>query len=106
MTREEIEELTIAIITRLHERYENKTMDDADYIPLIKSVISGAIDFAEKSELSKEQQKRIKEETLNYARGIYIEGWLKSGDEAQDREQATQEGLDWYNYIYKNEKYP
>lgn len=106
MTRKEIEELTISIITRLHERYDKETMDDADYIPLIKSVILGAIDFAEESELSKDQQKRIKEETLNYARGIYIEGWVKSGNKAQDIEQATQEGLDWYDYIYKNEKYP
>lgn len=107
MIKKEIEGLTISIITRLHERYDKENMDDADYIPLIKSVIIGAVDFAEDFEISKVQQKKIKENIYSYARGIYLEGWLNNVEEDdEDRDVARKEGMDWYDYIYKNEKYP
>ncbi len=106
MIKKEIEELTISIITRLHERYDKLNMDDADYIPLIKSVIIGAVDFAEELELSKVQQKKIKENIYSYARGLYLEGWLNNIEEDEDRDVVRKEGMDLYDYIYKNEKYP
>lgn len=106
MVKKEIEELTISIITRLHERYDKLNMDDADYIPLVKSVIIGAVDFAEDLELSKAQQKNIKENIYSYARGLYLAGWLNNIEEDEDIDVVRKEGMDCYDYIYKNEKYP
>ncbi len=106
MNKREIEDLTISIITRLHERYDKKGIDDVEYIPLLKSVINGALDFAEEAELSDNQQTKIKETLFDYARDLYLNGWLMNGEPDEDKEQAAEEGMNWFGYIYENEKYP
>jgi hypothetical protein len=39
-------------------------------------------------------------------REVYLEVWLRNGEEDEDKDVAKQEGIDWFDFVYVNEKYP
>ena len=106
MKRSEIEEVSISIITRVHERYEKIRMDDAEYIPIIKAIIQGAIESGEENELSELQINKINSTLVTYAKGLYIQGCLIHSDEDSNNDNYIVESGEWFKYIYEHGKYP
>ena len=101
----ELEQVVISIIDGLHERSEADHMDDAEYIPMIKTVIESVLRGFEKADV-KVAHEQIREKLYLYARSQYLEVWLRNGEEDEDKDVAKQEGIDWFDFVYVNEKYP
>ncbi len=79
-------------------------MDDAEYIPVIKTVIEGVSKGMIGS--TPTEQETIKRKLYEYSRGLYLEVWLSDGEEGEDIEKAKADGEATFDYIYKNEKHP
>ncbi|MCD5380523.1 hypothetical protein LR004_01220 [Candidatus Gracilibacteria bacterium] len=100
----EIEKILISIISNIHKKNEILKMDDLEYIPLLKTIILGV----EKgiSDGSNKEVEIMKKKLFLYSRELYLKDWLNNGEEGEDIEQARQEGIEWFDYIYTNEEYP
>jgi len=100
--RIEIENILIAVLDNLHKKNKEMNMDDLEYIPILKTIILGVV-----SGLSDDNEREvIKKKLYNYSRELYLKTWLSNGEEGEDVEQARQEGIEWFDYIYANEEYP
>ena len=95
-----------AILDRLHEQNQIYAMDDAEYIPVIKTIIKGIQDYAIKLNLQKEQISKIKSKLKCYARELYLKMWLEHGEEGENVVAAKAEGKENFDYIYKYEEHP
>jgi len=100
----EIENVLIAVMDSLHEKNEIVQMDDLEYIPLVKTIILGVMKGM--SYDNEKEVERINKKLYTYSRGLYLKIWLSNGEEGEDIEQAKQEGIKWFDYIYTNEEYP
>lgn len=106
MKRQEIVEVATSIITRLHERFDVKGIDDVDFIPMIKSVIKGSTDSAEEYELPESEINKLSNDLFVYAKGLYIHGCLINNECDPDDHEFIAESEEWFEYIYEHEKYP
>jgi nucleoid-associated protein YejK len=105
MTKDDIEEVAVCMITKMHERYDTHGIDDAVYIPLLKMAIEGATDCADDNEFPDEIMDRIEQRLYDYAKSLYMVGHeLRLGgfSSADDESQASA----WFDYIYEHEEYP
>ena len=91
-----------AAILQLHRRYQQESLDDADYIPTLKSVIQGISQVADNAV----GQQQIKQELLKYAREQYVQWSLENDDDQENPQQVMEESLYWFDYIYEHEQYP
>ncbi len=88
-----------AVILRLHHRNENECEDDAQYIPMLKTVINGVVSTMA-DPLS---QRQVQQALYEYARELYMQAWVASGDE---EDPAIDEGLETFDSIYEQEMMP
>ena len=97
------------IIKKLHDYYEEITMEDAEYIPLIKRVIKAINNYISLYDISKFDNKTLKETLLVYARDLYVEVCqinAKENGEDISSKQVKEESEEIFNYIYEHEEYP
>ena len=106
MKRKEIDEVATSIITRLHERFDVKGIDDLDFIPMIKSAIQGAIDSAEENDLSESEINRLTNDLVIYAKSLYIHSCLVNNEVDSGDHEFIAESEEWFEHIYEHEKYP
>ena len=91
-----------AALLELHKRNEEESEDDTWYIPTLKTVIRGIASSAP-DPVGRHQ---VRQALINYARELYLSFWLESeGTDITDN-QACEEGLYWFDYIYAQEAYP
>ena len=88
-----------AIIFQLHHRNEKECEDDVQYIPILKTVINGAVSTIT-DPLS---QRQVQQALYDYARELYMQAWAANGDED---DPAIDEGLETFDYIYEHEMWP
>ncbi|USE36579.1 hypothetical protein [Endozoicomonas sp. SCSIO W0465] len=88
-----------AVILGLHHRNENECEDDAQYIPMLKTVINGVVSTMA-DPLS---QRQVQQALYEYARELYMQAWIASGDED---DPAIDEGLETFDSIYEQEMMP
>ncbi len=91
-----------AALLQLHQRHQQTSQDDTQYISALKSVIQGISHVAEDAV----SQQQVKQELLKYARDGYVQWTLESHNDNEDPQQMMEEGLYWFDYIYEHEKYP
>ena len=91
-----------AAILQLYRRYQKESLDDADYIPALKSVIQGISQVADDAV----GQQQVSQKLLKYAREQYVQWSLENCDNEEDPQQVIEEGLYWFDYIYEHEQYP
>jgi hypothetical protein len=98
----------ITILDRLHEQNQIETMDDAEYIPLIKIIIKGIQDYAIKLNLPKKQISEIEIKLKDYSRKLYLKIWLEQCKEIDGviSAEAESEGAGTFDYIYEYEEHP
>jgi hypothetical protein len=95
-----------SIVRKMHERNEKYSQDDEEYIPALKIVITGIIEVASKHNIEDGVICEIAESIKDYGRQLYLEVWLANGEEGENVEQATEDGIVYFNYIYEHEKHP
>ena len=97
------------IIKNLHDYYEEITMDDAEYIPLIKRVIKAINNHIVLYDISKSESETLKEILLIYARDLYVEICQTNAKDDNENISSTQikeESEEFFDYVYEHEEYP
>ncbi|WP_067521602.1 hypothetical protein [Endozoicomonas ascidiicola] len=89
-----------AVLLQLHQRNQKELMDDSDYIPVLKTVISGVVSTAP----DPVSQRQIQQTLHEYARDLYMQLWISTTAEGEDPE--LDEGLETFDYIYEHENWP
>jgi len=97
------------IISHLSEHNEQYSMDDAEYIPLIKRIIEAIDSYVGNSSNSTSDSAKLKQKLLAHAKGLYIETCLLHAEENGEDispEECKDESEEFFDYIYKHEEYP
>jgi hypothetical protein len=95
-----------AALKSLHELNRQKMMDDSEYVPFVKAAINGIGAHASSLALNEREIASLKESLKAYARARYLELWLENGEEGEDKETASAEGMEYFDYVYKHNKHP
>lgn len=95
-----------SIIKLQHERYEKKSLDDAEYIPIIKIVIQGILDNMAYSNASEAEVSEIDEALKQYSKDLYIQTCLNNKEKDENIEEVKKESSEYFDYIYKHEEHP
>jgi hypothetical protein len=98
------EKLLSSILDKLHEHYESVNMDDLEYIPVLKIVIEDAESTIQQD--APDEAKKLRDALYHHARELYLVSWLNHGEEGEDKAQARQEGIEYFDYVYEHEEYP
>jgi hypothetical protein len=96
----------IVILKNLHDKNEKETMDDLEYIPIIKTVINSFTEYATSIELSSESISKLHKELTTYAENLYLNSWMKNAAEEENEKDVKFEGMEYFKYVYKHEEYP
>jgi hypothetical protein len=97
------------ILKHLNDYYEEISMSDDEYIPLIKRIIKSIHSYDGIGDVSKSEKELLKKSLLNYSRGLYAELCLihsKEDNEDISSEQVKEEAIEFFDYVYKYGKYP
>ncbi len=91
-----------SVVEALNQRDYEESIDDLWYIGTLKTVIQG-IAASSPDPLSR---RHVEQTLLSFARGQYLESYLKSsGTWAYDND-LYEEGLYWFDYIYQHDAFP
>ena len=114
----EIDKVTIAetaekigkeIIKRLHQHNEENSLDDTEYIPLIKRIIEAIGVYMSQSDKSKLEIDSLTSTLIGYAKGLYVELCQIHAEEDNEDislEQVKEESEEYFDYIYEHEDHP
>ena len=97
------------IIKQLHNYYEEITMDDVDYIPLIKRVIKAIYNHTGSYNISEFDNRSLQKRLLTYAKDLYVEICMihaKEDNEDITHEEVKKESEELFYYIYEHGEYP
>lgn len=94
------------VLMRLYEKNEYDPMDDAEYIPILKSVIEGIENSAKTLGLSDPERKKLSKSLKDFVRRLYIKVWLENLEEGEEEDLAEQEAKENFDYIFKHEEHP
>ncbi|NLA74278.1 MAG: hypothetical protein GX846_02175 [Deltaproteobacteria bacterium] len=97
------------ILKHLNDYYEEISMGDDEYIPLIKRIIESIHDYEGMGEISDPEKEALKTNLLNYSKGLYVElCQIHSKEDKEDisPEQVKEEAEEFFDYVYKHGRYP
>lgn len=103
------EEIGKEIIKGLHKHNEEYSMDDAEYIPLIKRIVEAIGTFINQSEKSMSEIENLTGSLIAYAKKLYVESCqihAQEGGEDLSPEQVKDESEEYFDYIYEHEEHP
>jgi hypothetical protein len=104
-----VEGLGKEILKHLNDYYEEITMGDDEYIPLIKRIIESIYGYDGIREVSKSEKEALKKTLLDYSRRLYVElCQIHSKEDNEDisSEQVKEEAIEFFDYVYKHGRYP
>lgn len=97
------------IIKQLHTHNEENSLDDSEYIPVIKRIVEAINSRMQRNGISKSENETLKVSLIKYAMGLYVDLCQKhsiENDENLSLEQVKEESEEFFKYIYKHEDYP
>ncbi len=99
--------------TILHEYfvYSGKhSMDDVEYIPVVKIIIQGICKSMTLSKSDKKEIRKVNNQLKDFNRKLYTDLWLKNTKENEgndiDVDEETESAKYYFDYVYKNEEHP
>lgn len=103
------EEIGKEIIKRLHKYNEEYSIDDAEYIPLIKRIIEAIGSYLIQSDKSMSEIENLTGSLVAYAKKLYVESCQIHAEESGEdipQEQVKDESEEYFDYIYEHEEHP
>lgn len=94
------------VLKSLYEKNEEYSMDDSEYIPIVKTVIKGIENSGKTLGLSPPKIEELSESLKDFIRQLYIGIWLENSEDEEDKELAAQEGKEYFDYIFEYEEHP
>lgn len=97
----------------LHEYFVyncKQSMDDVEYIPVIKIIIKGICKSMSLSNCDKKDIREVENKLKDFNRNLYTDLWLKNTKENEgddlDVDEETESAKYYFDYVYKNEEHP
>jgi len=110
--REKMDEILLAenigksILQYQYEHYKRNTLDDEELIPIIKAVINGISNHLLSLNNKKSEIKKVTNNLKQYCKNLYIEEWLRNGEEDEDEDIARNDGEKYFEHLFKYERHP
>jgi hypothetical protein len=98
-----------AILRDYFDYYVENSLDDGEYIPIVRVIIEGIAKEMESGGMGQQGRNELIEKLKNFNRQIYQNRWIKQVEEAEDRldkEKEYQEAKKTFDYVYKHGKHP
>jgi len=100
-----------AVLSDLFRFYEEKGLDDAEYIPIVRVIIEGMAKAMTSVGLDKKDVKATEKTLRTFNRDLYVDGWVnnareESGEREFDMEGEAAEGNYYFDYVYKHGEHP
>ena len=100
-----------SVLSNLYRHYNKFKLDDAEYIPVIRAIIEGIAKAMTEAGLDKKESAAVEKTLKKFNLDLYLKGWLKNareelGKSEFDREEETEEGTYYFDYIYKHGEHP
>jgi hypothetical protein len=93
------------IIKDQHDYFAVAKIEDLDHITNLKRIIEAIADYL-KSEIVSEEVDDLVEHFRRFSKTLYINNCIKIKDEDESEVEIREESEIWFDYIFKNEKYP
>jgi len=99
------------VLADFYRHYSKVGLDDAEYVPVVRVIIEGIGKALAEAGAGKKDVKAAEETLKKFNRDLYLKGWLKNaredlGKNEVDLEEETEEGTDYFDYIYKHGDHP
>ena len=101
-----LEDVGKSIIKTLHFHSDRVSLDDAEYIPIIKKIINAIANQLNSSDFSKNEISEIKKTLKQYARDLYAKAWIKNKLEEETVDEAREIGKEYFDYVYRHGRHP
>jgi hypothetical protein len=101
-----VEAIGRSIIKKLHYHSGKVSLDDTEYIPVLKKVLDGIVEELSRSNFSKTNIGSIKKTLKHYAKDLYVKAWIKNKLEEETVDEAGEMGKEYFEYVYKYGKHP
>jgi len=91
-----------SVLRNLFEYYELNSLDDeAEYFPLLKTIITGVIAPLD----NPKEKENVKKQLTDFAKDEYIKTWIQNIDEDEDEDEpdinkATKEAAKYFDNSY------
>jgi hypothetical protein len=100
-----------AVLKNLFRFYEERGLDDAEYIPVVRVIIDGIAQAMTSAGLDKKDVKTAEKTLRAFNRDLYVDGWVnnareESGEREFDMEAEAAEGNYYFDYVYKHGEHP
>ena len=105
------ENIGIAILKNFFDYYREQTLDDEDYIPVVKVIINGMQESMLSSGIAEKDVESLKNRLIEFTRELYKERWLEHAREDEDSENLDLDGESesatfYFDYIYEHGEHP
>ncbi len=95
-----------SILERMHQHYIKASLDDTEFIPLVKAVIEGVEDQLAAVRCSKDKRDDIRGTLKQYCKELYVAGWVKNREEGESAAEARERGAKYFDYPFKYGRHP
>ncbi len=95
-----------SVLQSLHDKNEQETMDDVDYLSIIKSVIHGFSEYLVETSHDPKQISDLKIKLKEHALTLFLILWMKNIEEGENENDVKQEGKEYFQYVYKHGEHP
>lgn len=98
------------ILQKYFDYYFKHSLDDAEYIPVVKVIIEGIEESMFSANIEKKEIREVKKQLKDFNRRLYTDLWLKHAREDEgeniDQRKEIKSARYYFDYIYKNEEHP
>ncbi len=98
-----------SILSDYFDFYCQQSLDDAEYIPVVRVIIEGILKAMISVNINKEDINTVEEELIEHNRALYINLWLEHTKEDEDNldiEDETKSAKYYFDYIYEHGEHP
>ena len=96
----------VAIISELHEHWQESGDDNLEYIITISIVIRGISVYLKNSETSEQDINGILSELKEYAKKIWIDYCVDTAEDDEPESEVREESEYIFDYVFDHHEYP
>ena len=94
------------IIKSQHDYFQTAKSEDLDHITNLKRIIVAISEYLKSEIVSEEEVDDLVKDFRRFSKTLYINNCIKIKDEDESEVEIRKESEIWFDYIFKNEKYP
>jgi hypothetical protein len=99
-----------SILNKYFDHNCKNSLDDAEYIPIVKIIIHGIEESMLTENIDKKEIMKVKNKLKDFNRKLYTDLWLKNTRENEgddiDEEEESNSAKYYFDYVYKHEEHP